>query len=89
MGAKVKLKMKRGAMYDLRRAPGVRGDLARRGHAVLEAAGGIEAGYGISASQGKKHPQGRWRVGIFTKTFDAIRDNAKNHTLLRALDKGR
>lgn len=87
--ARNRVVIKRGALYDLRRAPGVRRDLERRGEAVHQAAGGDESGYGMSSSQGDKNPQGRWHVGIFTKNFEAILDNARNHTLLRALDSGR
>lgn len=66
----------------IRRLPGVEAELDRRAEAIAEAAGD---GYEWSGSDGKS----RSRAGVYPTTFKAIRDNAKNNTLLKALDAGR
>ncbi|MGW4718876.1 hypothetical protein [Nocardia sp. NPDC004260] len=71
--------------YALRSEPGVRADLEARGRRALAQAGGTAAGYAMDARQGRKRPQGRWRVSIRTDTHQAMLDNARNNTLLRAL----
>lgn len=81
--------IKRGALYDLRREPGVRADCERRARAVLNAAGGEHMGYMMSSTQGAKKPQGRWRAAVFTSNFKAIKDNAQHNTLLRSLGAAR
>jgi len=86
---KTKLVMKPDALYKIRGAPGVVAELERRGQAVLEAAGGEAAGYQMSSKQGRKAPQGRWRVTVFTRTPRAMRSNAKNNTLVRAFGSAR
>ncbi|WP_342800974.1 hypothetical protein [Nocardia sp. No.11] len=79
----MRLVMKRDALYEIRRAPGVQRDLERRARKVLAAAGGEAAGYMMSTTQGEKKPQGRWRAAVFTSNFKAIKDNARNNTLVR------
>lgn len=81
--------IKQGALYQLRREPGVRADCERRAAAVQAAAGGAPAGYLMSSSQGEKRPQGRWRAAVYTSNFAAIKDNARNNTLMRALNAAR
>lgn len=76
-------------LYALRRDPAIRADLERRGRAILNACGGEAEGYALSSGQGARNPQGRWRVGVVTTTNGAIRDNATNNTLVRALSAGR
>jgi hypothetical protein len=88
-GKKVRVEYKRDAMYKLRSEPGVRKDLERRAKSVLDAAGGEDAGYGMSSQQGERKPQGRWRASVFTKTAKGRRDNARNSTLIKSLDAGR
>lgn len=83
------VKINNRALYDLRRAPGVRADLERRGRAVLEACGGTAKGYMMSSFQGAKHPQGRWHVNVFTATPYAMASNMKHQTLVRAFKAAR
>jgi hypothetical protein len=70
------------AFKEIRRDPGVVARLERAGRAVKNSAGD---GYEISSNQGKT----RWRVGVYTRTNRAKRDNAKHNSLIRALDSGR
>lgn len=81
--SRVRLVMKPGALYEIRRAPGVQADLQRRARKVLEAVGGEAAGYMMSSTQGRKNPQGRWRASVFTATPKAMRQNARDNTLVR------
>ncbi|MFC5789670.1 hypothetical protein ACFPPE_07355 [Agromyces tardus] len=85
----MKLVFKRDAMYDVRQQPKVRADLLARAEAVAAACGGEEAGYATSSTQGAKKPQGRWRAAVYTMTFDAILDNARNNTLVRRFGSAR
>ena len=87
--AKGKLVWKPNGLFNLRSAPGVAGDLAARSQRVKAAAGGEAKGYEASSAQGERRPQGRARSAVFTKTAEAMKDNAKNNTLIRALDAGR
>lgn len=84
----VRVKHHIGAYHQLRSAPGVVGRLESEGRRTLSAAGGRVAGYDMGSQQGAKRPQGRWRVAVVTATRKAMRDNARNNTLLRALRSG-
>lgn len=81
-----KIKWNKGALYELRSAPGVVADLERRAKAVEAAAG---PDYMMGSQQGAKKPQGRWRTSVVTMGRAGKRDNAKNNTLIKALDAGR
>lgn len=83
-----RLVMKPGALYDLRREPGVRADLERRGRAVLRQCGEAN-GYMMSSRQGAKRPQGRWRISVFTSNVTAMVDNRRHNTLVRAFGAAR
>ena len=82
----MRIKWNNKGFYDLRREPGVVQDLERRARAVKEAAG---EGYEVGSIQGARNPQGRWRTSVITADYKSQKDNAKNDTLLRALDRGR
>ncbi|MGW3545894.1 hypothetical protein ACWDNI_35880 [Nocardia niigatensis] len=89
MASNRNLKINKKGLHELRSAPGVQAELKRRGQAVLEECGGEAAGYMLSSFQGKKKPQGRWHVNIFTATPRAMVDNMKNNTLVRAFGAAR
>ena len=42
-------------------------------------------GYAVGSRPGAARPQGRHRVTVITASYKAMRDNAKNNSLLRAL----
>lgn len=80
--AKPRIKWNVKAFRELRLEPGVITDLGRRADAIADAAG---AGYEASTFAGRN----RGRASVITGDYAAIRDNAKNQTLLRNLDRGR
>lgn len=67
---------------EILKADGVRRDIERRCEAVAAAAG---EGYEPSVVDGRN----RVRGSVITDTFEAMRDNAINQTLMRALDAAR
>ncbi|WP_069164909.1 hypothetical protein [Nocardia altamirensis] len=71
---------------NLRRARGVVDNLESRGRRVLNEAG---EGFAMTSRQGARRPQGRWRVVIFPATIKAARRNARDHTLIKALNRAR
>lgn len=77
-----KLRWRIKGFRELRLAPGVIEDLGRRADAVRADAGD---GYESSTFEGRN----RGRASVITVTADAMRDNARNQSLLRALDAGR
>ena len=79
---KTKFKWNMGAFQDLRRLPGVVSELNSRAQAVADAAG---VGYVANDYDGRT----RHRSGVITATPKAIRDNAKNNTLIKSLDAAR
>lgn len=77
---KIKWHMK--AFRQLRQERGIVSDLVHRGRAVADAAGaGVEATVRTGRTRG--------RVSVAAVTDEAKRKNAKENTILRALDAGR
>lgn len=84
----VRLKFNRNAMYQLRSAPDVRRFLEAMGSEIRDSANETldeGVGYQLSSSQGRKRPQGRWAVRVYTSSNHAKRSNAIHNTLLRVL----
>lgn len=79
--AKTRIKWNVKAFRELRLEPGVIADLGERAEAVASAAG---PGYEASTFEGKN----RGRASVITADYAAMRDNARNQTLLRSLDSG-
>lgn len=80
--AKARLQFHYDGFDETRRDPAVLADVVRRANAIAAAAGdGYEVESGLSKS--------RARAVIITKTADAKRDQAENHTLERSIDAGR
>lgn len=79
--AKSRIKWNIAGFRQLRLEPGVIADLGERGDRIADAAG---SGYEASTYEGRN----RGRASVITADYDAIRDNAKNQTLLRSLDAG-
>lgn len=82
MAKKVRVKMSSAGSRKVLNSSEVQADLRRRADAIAMAAG---EGYWPSVQAGVN----RARASVITADFKAIRDNAKNNTLLKSLDKGR
>lgn len=76
--AKSRVKWNNKAFRELRLLPEILEEVEQRADDVASKAG---FGYKASAVYGKN----RARASVITATFDAILDNARNNTLLRAL----
>lgn len=77
------------AFYDIRRDSAVVGELDKIAENVCARANSVGKGtYATGSRQGRKAPQGRWRASVVTADAKAMADDAKNHTLLRALGGG-
>lgn len=78
-----KIKYNRDAFRQIRLLPEVAADVHRRAERVAAAAGD---GYEAFPTQA---PRNRARAAVVTTSMKAIRQNARQNTLLRALDAGR
>lgn len=83
MATRIKWKVK--GFVELRKEPGVLADLDERARNIARAANQSSPGYFPSSELGKR----RARASVITGDADSMIDNAKNQTLLRALDAGR
>jgi len=81
--AKPKIRWNRDAFRQIRLLPEVAADVHDRARRVAEAAG---EGYEAFPTQDARN---RSRAAVVTTDMKAIRDNARNNTLLRNLDAGR
>lgn len=84
--APIRFRWKPNALYEVRRLPGVQGEVERHASRIATAAG---SGFSWSSRQGRKNPQGRWRAIVYPDTWAARRRNARDNTLVRALGGGR
>lgn len=82
MAGSIRIEMNRAGIIAALTAPGVEADLMRRGQAVSSAAG---PGHMVTARRG----QTRVRVSVITATPSAMRREATERSLLRALDAAR
>lgn len=74
------------AFYELRRDPAVVGMLEEKAEQIADRANSLGKGtYATGSRQGARRPQGRWRASVVTADYKSQRDQAKNHTLQRAL----
>jgi hypothetical protein len=81
--ADIDFRWKNRGFYDIRRDPKVIDALERMGtHIVNEANAKLgEDGYDMSSTQGKRAPQGRWHVRVYTRTNKAKAAEARDHHL--------
>lgn len=82
MSADLKVEMNDAGAQELLRSREVEADLLRRARRIASAAG---QGYEADSSVGSV----RARATVWTNTIEARRDEATNHSLVRALDAGR
>lgn len=80
--ADVRFKLDRSAMRDLLRDPGIVADLRNRARAIAARAG---PGHEYDAGTGRN----RARANVWTATPEAMRAEATQRTLTRAIDAGR
>lgn len=73
------------AFMALRRDPGVVQELHRRAKLIADACGGEDDGFHAEVTQGKT----RARASVVAVTNQARRRNARDNTMLKALDAGR
>ncbi len=83
--AKARIKWNRGAFAELRTEPAVMDELDRYAEHIANVAGD---GYVANMAE-ETGGRVRGRASVVTATPAAIRDNAKNHTLLYALGQAR
>ncbi len=81
----VRLQLNSAGFKDLLNSEAVRAELMRRGEAIAEAAGGEAAGFVAEESVAPD----RVAVQVSTTTFAARAREARDRTLLSALDAGR
>ena len=81
--ARPKITWNRDAFRQIRLLPEVDADMQSRAARVAAAAG---SGYEAKRTDA---PRNRARAAVVTTSYRAIRENARNNTLLRALDAGR
>lgn len=80
--AKVRIKLTRNGPRQLRKSAGVQADLQRRAQRIAARAGaGMETSSMVGAN--------RARASVITATYEAMRNQATNRALTRAIDAGR
>ncbi|NKY08943.1 hypothetical protein [Cellulomonas hominis] len=79
------MKWRRGAFAELRTDPAVMRELDSYAERIADAAGD---GYEAKPAE-ETGGRVRGRAAVVTTTLGAIRDNAKNHTLMRALGQAK
>lgn len=81
--SKIRLEFKRDAFRELRTSPAVVADVTARAEAVAAAAGD---GFEVLPVPS---PRNRARALVGTTSYEAMKKNAEENTLLRSLDAGR
>ncbi|QSM00052.1 hypothetical protein SEA_CASHLINE_12 [Gordonia phage Cashline] len=83
----VRLKFNIDGFYDLRRDPEIVGQEEAIAQQICDRANSIGKGtYALGSRQGRKAPQGRWRTTVVTADARAMANNARNNTLIRAME---
>lgn len=78
----VKVKLNKAGVRELLRSAEVEADLVSRARRIASAAG---SGHEVQSGKGRN----RARAEVVTATFDAMREEAMNRNLTRAIDAGR
>lgn len=89
MAKQMKIKWRNKGFEEIRRSPAAVAMIQRKVDAALEACGGEAAGYRgfVAADAPGTTTLGRAIGTVTTWDFKGIRDNSKNKTLLRAIDR--
>lgn len=99
----IRFNWKMNGFRELRRNPAIVKDLERRGRQIAASANKTldenrlrnkiadrrlrSVGYRVSSFQGRRAPQGRWFVQVYTSSRHAKYSNAKHNTLVRVLNE--
>ena len=82
---KVQVKITPAQRTALLKSAAVKREVERRTNTVHSAAGGDSAGYRAAIDTNSRRARG----AVYTYSYKAVKDNAKNNTLIRALGAGR
>lgn len=82
---KVNIRMTAAQRTKLLRSAAVEAEIRRRTNAIHAAAGGDAAGYRAETAVNTRRARG----AVYTYDLKAVKDNAKNNTLVRSLEAGR
>lgn len=82
-GPRVRYRWRRKGFEEIRRSPGVKNRLGEEVYRVVSEVGADGYDYGIS--EGKSRSRGY----VLTTSYATMKDNARNYTILRALERGR
>lgn len=87
----MKIKWRNQGLYEMRSLPKVIAVVEKISEGIADQANESvdEEGYFTGSRQGARRPYGRWRASVVTGTAEAMRDDAANNTLLRALNASR
>lgn len=83
--SKVTVRMTSAQRTKLLRSAAVEAEIRKRTDAIHAAAGGDAAGYRAETAVNSRRARG----AVYTYDLKAIKDNAKNNTLVRSLEAGR
>lgn len=85
---KIRFKTDIAGFYDVRRMPKLIDLLESHGKSIMDGANDTlpeGEGYRMSSGQGRKKPQGRWAVRVYTASNHAKASNARRNTLVSLL----
>lgn len=83
--SKVNVKITRAQREKLLKSSYVEAEIRRRTNAIHAAAGGDAAGYRAATAVNTKRARG----AVYTYDLKAVKDNARNNTLVRSIEAGR
>ena len=83
---RVRVRIRRGALRELRTSPEAQAEILGRAQKIAGAAGGEQVGFFARATES---PRNRARAAVIAASMRARRRNARDNTILRNIDAGR